>query len=238
MALGENIGYSALLTQNNSVLYQPINYGGQMIHIALMGDLSLRTDYIKPPVNLTITAPTDSGAFLNWTASPDTTVLGYFVYRADSLYGYYQRISSQISSTSFHDTMGANGLKFYMVRPEKLQTTPSGTYYNLGVGITDTATVTYPTVEVENKANRLAFNINIYPNPTLNYLNINVFSELSGIAELFIVNENGQILYSSNKQVKQGENKYSLNVTNLPSGSYQLVMHSNSKTYSKKWIKL
>ena len=144
MALGENIGYSALLAQNNAGLYQPTGYGNQFIHVALMGDLSLRTDYINPISNLVVTAPLTGGALLTWVLSPDPAVIGYYVYRADSVYGYYQRLNTTMltsTTTTYHDLTSTAGLKYYMVRPVKLQSTPSGGYYNLGIGITDTVTI-------------------------------------------------------------------------------------------------
>ncbi|HUS35884.1 MAG TPA: fibronectin type III domain-containing protein, partial [Verrucomicrobiae bacterium] len=54
MALGEPIGYCATLTQNNKTnnvgLYPPqINAGFGQVHIALMGDPSLRMHIVKPP---------------------------------------------------------------------------------------------------------------------------------------------------------------------------------------------
>src|SRR5262249_3568548 len=66
MGLGETIGFSTRLTQNNTGLYQP-NYRtvGQIIglaydnflnqvHISLMGDPTLREQPIAPPTSLTV----------------------------------------------------------------------------------------------------------------------------------------------------------------------------------------
>src|SRR2546430_908268 len=77
-ALGEPIGYSARLTQNNGPqgLYrnQQNNCAGQ-IHIALMGDPTLRMHVVAPPADLTSIAD-QSSVQLNWLAANDT-VAGY-----------------------------------------------------------------------------------------------------------------------------------------------------------------
>ena len=50
MGLGEPIGYSARLTQNNGGLYQnQVNQNLRGVHIALMGDPTLRLHPVEPP---------------------------------------------------------------------------------------------------------------------------------------------------------------------------------------------
>src|SRR5437588_6848703 len=50
MGLGETIGYTARLTQNNTGLYQnEIDRSANLIHIALMGDPTLRLHPVAPP---------------------------------------------------------------------------------------------------------------------------------------------------------------------------------------------
>jgi len=133
MGLGEPIGYSARLTQNNNGLYQnQVNQNLRGIHIALMGDPTLRLHPVAPPSS--VTASTGGGAVnVSWTASPDT-VVGYHVYRANSATGPFTRLtSSPVTSSSFSDA-GASGTPTYMVRAVKLENTPSGTYFNASQG--------------------------------------------------------------------------------------------------------
>ena len=238
MALGENIGYGARLTQNNNgVLYQPANYGAEWVHIALMGDLSLRTDYIKPITSLVITAPLHNGAILNWTASPDAGVIGYYVYRSDSAYGYFQQVSSLLTATTFHDVTGHNGHKYYMVRPVKLQSTPSGGYYNLGIGVTDTATVSFAS-SLEVAAVTPSIQISLFPNPATDLLNITVGAANTGIATICIVNEAGQQMSMTTKQLNSGTNAYQLNVAKYPAGIYTLKIKAGDNEVATKWVKL
>jgi hypothetical protein len=237
MALGENIGYSARLSQNNTNVYLPQNYGAGFVHVALMGDPSLRTDYIKPPAALTITAPFHSGAVLNWTASPDAGVIGYYVYRTDSQYGYYQRLNAtMITGTTYHDYSATLGLKYYMVRPVKLQSTPSGSYYNLGVGITDTVTITFSVAQVANVAPSVS--LSVFPNPAQNYMNVVINTDNPCIATMFVINEMGQTMTMATKQLNAGNNAYSLNVAGFVPGNYTLVVKTGSGQFIQKWTKL
>lgn len=239
MALGENIGFSAWHSQNNTgLLYGPQNIYGiqQWVHIALMGDLTLRTDYIKRASNLLITHTALHGATLNWTASADAGVTGYYVYRATSEYGSYQRISGMLSATTFHDTVGTNGLKYYMVRPVKLQTTPSGAYYNLGIGISDSATISFPPSSIETLTANM--DVNVFPNPATNVLNVSVTTDMPSTATLCVVNIKGERFAMATKQLQSGTNSFSLQISDLPSGVYSVLITSEGMTVSKKWVKL
>jgi hypothetical protein len=130
---------------NNSTLYQnESNNFTRAVYISLMGDPTLRMDPVSPPSAL---AGTASGGSVNlhWSPSPDT-VVGYHVYRSDSPGGpLLRRNGSLISGTNFADLGVASQLYTYMVRAVKLQTTPSGSYFNGSQG-------TFTTVDVANSA--------------------------------------------------------------------------------------
>ena len=135
MALGQHIGYSTLLSQNNSTLYSTqSNPHARGIQMALMGDPSLRMHMVKPISGLTSTT-TAQGVTLNWTASSDATA-GYHVYRAGNAKGPFARITSApVTATSFTDPGIAAGKYTYMVRAVKLETSASGSYLNPSQGI-------------------------------------------------------------------------------------------------------
>jgi len=127
LALGEPIGYCARLTQNNSGLYQSeVNQNLRGIHIALMGDPTLRAHPVAPPAGMSVLA-SGGGVNVSWGAAPDS-VLGYHVYRAASATGPFTRLTaSPVTGPSFNDAGGSGSLT-YMVRAIKLEETPSGTY--------------------------------------------------------------------------------------------------------------
>src|SRR5205814_105197 len=91
-------------------------------------------DAVGPPANL-VASVNGSTVNLNWTPSTDT-VLGYHLYRSLSPLGPFSRVNgSMITGTSTSDTGVSPGTYTYMIRAIKLQTTPSGTYYNPSQGI-------------------------------------------------------------------------------------------------------
>jgi hypothetical protein len=135
MALGETIGFSARLTQNNTYLYTDYyNSSAHYPHIALMGDPTLRMHIVAPISNLSGTK-SGSNVTLSWTASSDS-VVGYHIYRAANSAGPFTRISSSlVSGTSFTDANVPSGDYTYMVRAVKKESTSSGTYFNASEGI-------------------------------------------------------------------------------------------------------
>ena len=71
-------------------------------------------------------------------------------------------------------------------------------------------------------------NISVYPNPTVDYLNVN--AELSKDAEFSIVTTSGNV-------IKKGKTEGSINVSSLSSGLYVLVVQDYSGIKSTKFYK-
>ena len=141
MALGETIGFSTRLSQNNSGLLYDVNSDGRGVHIALMGDPTLRMHIVAPPTNLVAAANGAGGVDLSWNGSPDT-VLGYHVYRATNAAGPFTRINATlIAGTNYTDTASSSAATNYMVRAVKLEVSGSGSYYNASQGIFQTVSV-------------------------------------------------------------------------------------------------
>jgi hypothetical protein len=241
MALGENIGYSTLLTQTQGgSIYPPAGYMAQAIHIALMGDGSLRTDYIKPAGSLSLSPVKDKGITISWSPSPDPGVIGYYVYRTDSLYGTYTKLSNLVSGTSFKDTVGKNGLHYYQVRPCKLQSTPSGTYYNLGLGISDTATVNFPKPVSIRETASIQAEMRCFPNPAGELLTVHVNTNGSrGTGILRLIDLNGRILKSVALQADKEELTHTFQLAELPAGNYMVTLQlAEAPVLVEKLIKL
>ncbi len=136
MAMGYPIGYSTLKTQNgNDGLY--LGNGAQLVHVALMGDPTLRMHMVEPSTKITFLPGPDS-IDLTWDEPMDEDIYGYNIYRADSLYGKFERLNSAVlTDTFFTDTMPITGENWYMVRTVKLENTASGSYFNLSLGRVD-----------------------------------------------------------------------------------------------------
>ncbi|MCL2590315.1 MAG: hypothetical protein FWD67_05385 [Betaproteobacteria bacterium] len=137
MALGETIGYSTRLTQNNKGfnggLYTSAGMFVRQIHIALMGDPTLRMFPVLPVSNLRVSSVSDSPATLKWAASKDRAVTDYYVYGASNPDGPYMRLGI-VEGTAWTHTDPGN-TKYYMVRASKLTVTGSGSFYNLSQGV-------------------------------------------------------------------------------------------------------
>ena len=168
MALGENIGFGSLLTQNNAGNYfvSTLAAFAKWIHISLMGDPTVRMSYIIPPSNLTV-VNNNNDADLSWTASPDN-VLGYNIYRLHSNAFSYTKVNTNlVTGTTLTDNFTSpGGLITYIVKAVKLKTTASGSYYNQSLGIRESASFA---VGVQEHA---FAKLKIYPNPVKDVLQI------------------------------------------------------------------
>ncbi|MEO1625796.1 MAG: hypothetical protein AAFV25_11615 [Bacteroidota bacterium] len=139
MAMGFPIAYSLLRTQNSQgAVYQP---GPQLVHTALMGDPSLRL-YAYPNGHDLQAEQRQQEVQLNWRPSPDPEVLGYYIYRSTSPNEPFNLLTADwISDTSYTDS-GLAGMgdatATYILKAVKLEQSPSGSYYHLSLGISDT----------------------------------------------------------------------------------------------------
>jgi hypothetical protein len=134
MGLGEPIGQSARITMNNSTLYKSqLNPFTRGVHVALLGDPTLRLDPVVPASNL-IARRSGANVVLKWSPSPEL-VAGYHVYRAARPNGPFKRITPQLISTTKFIDPNQTATSTYMVRAVKLQITPSGSYWNASQGI-------------------------------------------------------------------------------------------------------
>lgn len=131
MGMGETIGACARQTQNET--YTGGNEARE-VHIALMGDPTLREHIAAPVANVTVTDQWPQ-ALVAWQASPQT-VAGYHVYRAASPLGPFTRLTMfPVTGTSFVDPFALAGSSTYMVRALHREVTPSGSYWNLAQGV-------------------------------------------------------------------------------------------------------
>ncbi|HPQ39912.1 MAG TPA: hypothetical protein PLV45_06015, partial [bacterium] len=142
MGLGRTIGFSTRLTQNADHEYT-VGDSQRQIHIALMGDPTLRLHPVSPAANLVLTS-TGTGVQLSWDPSPEADE-GYYVYRATGMDDRFQRIHREpLTEPAFFDPSPHTGTNVYMVRAMTLEVTGSGSYFNLSGGIT--ATMDFPSV--------------------------------------------------------------------------------------------
>ncbi len=129
---GHTLGYCAQLTQNNTTLYPPGRFA-RGVHIALLGDPTLRLYPVAPASNLQ-SVQIGANRKLTWSA-PASAPAGYRVYRATTPAGPYTRLNQTLAQgTEFVDA-NAPGTATYQVRALRQQSSNSGTYTNASQGV-------------------------------------------------------------------------------------------------------
>jgi hypothetical protein len=177
MSTGEPIGYCAWLTQNNyydtssNVFGYVFNIYPTFTHVALMGDPSLRLHPMMPSAQVKATPSADSlSVKLSWSLSADG-VNGYVILRSHTLNGKFSPIATLAASDSaYTDMQPYLGSNYYLVRPLKLEHTPSGTYYNLALGVMDS---TFSTNKTEvNAPEMVKPEVTVFPNPATGWITV------------------------------------------------------------------
>ena len=73
--------------------------------------------------------------------------------------------------------------------------------------------------------------INLYPNPAGESLNIELYSEKNANIQVQVVNQTGQIVINNVQALNAGNNKTTLNTSDLPGGYYTLKMIADDGTF-------
>ena len=118
-------------------------------------------EFVKPgvPAGL-IASPNAESVRLDWTASPDTDVVGYNVYRKDTPEGNYQTIARNVNGTSFVDnTTTLNGQYFYAVKAVDYSLNRSD-YSNEASALTTEANDLVTYLQFENNTADSTINLN------------------------------------------------------------------------------
>lgn len=232
MALGDNIGYSALVTMRNSGLYVS-GYAANFVTIGFMGDPTLRMHTIAPPMNV-VAAPNLSKINLNWTASADS-VIGYCVYHKDTVTGIYNRINTDIiAGTNYVDSFPSNYTNYYLVRAVKLDTSNSGSYYNLSQGAFDTTTINLTNV---NAVSKIATRFKMYPNPAKDNVFIEFYLADNSQVHLSLYDVMGkEVITLVDSDLEQGTHKFNITTKDLSNGIYFCCLKLNDKTEFKKLV--
>lgn len=213
MAMGENIGYSTRLTQNNNTLYASSVLGGlaRLVSINLMGDPSLRLSYILQPTDLTVVENGNSNQ-LNWTAGG--TEIGYNIYRryADSV-DFVKLNSSLITSTTYTDnSLPVAGTVYYYVKAVEMKVTPSGSYENESIAVKVQAE---STVDITDDN---LVELKLYPNPAQNVIQIEIAESLIG-CNYQLIDANGKVVVSGTSS----SSKFTIDITKLAAGYYSVI---------------
>jgi fibronectin type 3 domain-containing protein len=246
MAMGWDIGYATKLTQNNSFTYQTGQKTGlRGIHISLMGDPTLRMHVVSPPSDLSLdyynlADETTVNIKISWKSSSDD-IIGYYIYRASDINGDFRRLNGEaVTETTFTDLKAPRGKNVYMVRALKLETTPSGTYYNLSQGIfleTDTELSVADNTDGDNTTV-----VHASPNPASERASFYFSNPAPGFANIAVYDLNGikvKDIYSA--WINTGAQKFDWDLRDnsgltVSPGFYMLKVTYSCKTLVGKFM--
>ena len=136
MGMGMTTGHSAWLTMNNTNVYLP--QSGSDVNpaprsaVALLGDPALKMLNVAMPTNLSVTNNGGNASFA-WTAASGSPA-GYHVYKFGTNGLPLQLNTTLITGTSYNSAQAYEAGAEYMVRAAELETTPSGSWWNLSLG--------------------------------------------------------------------------------------------------------
>ncbi len=226
MTLGETIGDCYLLSANNIGAY-PVGSGEHCVHIALMGDPSLRMIYgsVNAPTNLNVVqhvSPTMEVA-LTWTAASGSNVAGYYVYRIgpDSMLDVLNN-GNLVQGTSFSDKDVRNGQFRYIVRTVGSLNSNSGSFQELSTAAEQALVVS----EVQPGDDASVATMGCYPNPAMQNCTISLNLVSDAMAHVDIIALDGHTVRGIyNGVLTAGDHRLHWNLSDndenaVPSGLY------------------
>jgi PKD domain len=141
MGLGETIGNSILAAQNNANNAFLSGFGNRSIHVALMGDPTLRNEMIQPVSNV-VASHNGQTLNVNWQSPAASNAVYYRIYIKNAASQRYTLAGkSETNTFSVPCALINDGKTFIMVQAVALTVTHSGSYENNSQGVFDTLQV-------------------------------------------------------------------------------------------------
>ncbi|MCB0481398.1 MAG: T9SS type A sorting domain-containing protein [Flavobacteriales bacterium] len=228
MAMGKHIGEGTRASQNNTSNYFNGNFNGSYngVYIALMGDPTLTMRPFAGASNLTA-ASAENKVSLNWNHT-NSSNKWYYVYRIGDFRTYTLLTPTPISDNSFVDsTNRKSGNVEYVVRATRIDTTASGTFANLSVGVSVEVDHVFDKYVGLQEAIESQF-VELFPNPGKGSFQLNYNSNTSSNATLRIVDLGGRIIRSVQLPSQTGQNSKQLEF-DLQPGVYSIELMNGVK---------
>ncbi len=218
---------------------------GKGLNIASLYELNIGTqDYYGN--SLTAVSSFDIGANQTPTVTPLASLSSFsatvettgnkLVWVMNNLYNAnkfeVEASTDGITFTKVGNTLNANGSLQYSVFDALVSNT---TYYRLK-GIDTDGLEWFSKVKIADRTAIQEFNV--YPNPIVNVLNISLNWSKKETIKILIYNTTGQVVFSKNAVLNQGNNTLALNdVSKLNAGVYNLKLSGSANSLSKIIIK-
>ena len=134
MAMGKTLGYCTRLSQNNSSVYSS-GFFPRSIHVNLLGDPTLKSFIVTGPPQIDINDDIENyGTTLHWQTSEEE-VNKYYIYKKQLAKDTAFSLVSSTIDLQYTDRCATPDIPYeYLVRAEKLETSPTGSFYNLSSG--------------------------------------------------------------------------------------------------------
>lgn len=220
--IGETIGYSSKITQNNGVMYKSTSYVGRKHnHIALIGDPAVRFHPEIPPKDLTYS---DIGGTVELLWECDGDALGFNIYQSYDIFGLYKKINDELVENKSFVIHNHQGKKYFQVRAIYNRITVSTNYLNQSQGVF--IEVNNPTSAFENNKST---SIEVYPNPTERYIRIEGSTNLFG-AKVRLVDLLGNSVWDGNMTDRSMTIDLST-INNLQTGTFYIIIVDENKYY-------
>lgn len=192
MALGRTIAYATKLTQNNRDLFRANETDGfRQIHIALMGDPTLRMIYREPPTNFgisdTIVHNGQEVIVLKHTEVDDC--LGYNLYVKNKHSNLYSLYKFFVGDTCHFPKQDFENFDF-MLKSVRLEEVKGGTYFNESQG---TFLYTENTNSIKNIINSNN-PLKISPNPANDQIAVYYSSEETERIRIDVLDIQGNVI--------------------------------------------
>ncbi len=222
MSVGESIGYCARYSMNAS--YASFNGSQRLIHVALMGDPTLRFRPIIPSSELRLTNSVD-GILLEWD-EVNGDIEGYNLYRVNNETLESVKVNDEIlTETSYLDLGCPTGQFYYQLRTTKKVLTASANYYALGVG-----SASEPIDYITSVAYNTNDGFGIAPNPSSGHFRLQLPKEIISVDKLVIQDLTGRNVL----EIDGNFTTQSTINTGLPMGTYMLLANTNKGQFVEK----
>jgi hypothetical protein len=219
MSLGQTIGYATKTTQNNRDLFKANDIDGfRQIHIALMGDPTLRMEYPKPPENFRIVDTVD-------IIGKKQAVLKFDPAEGKNRYNLYAKdknsnvffLFDEVNTDEFLVDIEHLDNYFFVLKSVRIEKVKSGSYLNESTGVP--LRISPPTDVIDEVQNNDL--LHAFPNPARDNVTIKFNDTVSHIDILDI---HGNIIRSMEQdQIFENSVSWDLkdfNGQKVPSGVY------------------